>query len=156
MRVVTTAKGVPALAIVASLGLAACGGSSDKKLSKGDLAKRANKICQKARDDSEAVPQPTDLFQNPVAAADYFTKVEPILKTRTDELAKLKPEDDIKPAWTQFVARQKQAYGVIVTVRDKAKAKDPSGLHDLAKAARIDKKLTTEAAAVGATTCAND
>jgi hypothetical protein len=154
VRIVTAMQRLLPLTIVACLGLVACGGDDDKKLSKADLAKKANQICQKARDDSDAIDQPSDLFQNPVAAASYFTKVEPVLKKRTDELAKLKPDDDIKAAWTQFVARQKQAYDVIVTVRDKAKAKDASGVQDLAKASRIDAKLVPEAAAVGATQCA--
>jgi hypothetical protein len=137
--------------VAVSLGLTACGGSDDKKLSKSDLAKKANEICKPAKTKRSAIDQPADLTANPVAAAAYFDKVVPITQKETDDLAKLKPNDDIKSDWTQFVDRQKQATTTLVTIQQKAKAKDRSGLQDLAKLNRIGTKLTDEANAVDAT-----
>ncbi|MDX6691334.1 MAG: hypothetical protein QOG15_2791 [Solirubrobacteraceae bacterium] len=137
-----------------SLGLTACGGSGDKKLAKADLAKKANAICKPAKTKRSAIAQPANLTADPVVAAAYFDKLIPITQKETDDLAKLKPKDDIKVDWTQFVARQKQATGQLIVVRDKAKAKDRSGIQDLAKLNRIGNKLTGEATTVGATECA--
>jgi mevalonate kinase len=144
---------VVAVAAVACLAIAACGGSDDKKLSKGELAKKANEICKTASKESSGINAPANITQDPVAAADYFGKLAPIFQKETDALAKLKPADEIKADWTQFVDRQKQANETLKIVRDKAKAKDRSGLQDLAKQARILTKLTAEANAVGATEC---
>jgi len=78
----------------------------------------------------------------------------PITQKETDALAKLKPADDIKADWTQFVDRQKQLTGILITLREKAKAKDRSGIADFHKGERAGAKLETEAMAVGATECA--
>jgi hypothetical protein len=143
------------VAVAVSLGVAACGGSDDdKKLSKSDLAKKANAICKPAKAKRAAVPEPPDFLENPVAAAAYLDKVVPITQKETDDLAKLKPNDDSKAAWTQFVDRQKQLNGVLITMRQKAKAKDPSGVDDFHKGERVGQKMETEAAAVDATECA--
>jgi len=145
---------VVAIAVAVSLGLTACGGSDkDKKLSKSELAKKANAICKSASKDSDGITAPADIAQNPTAAASYFGKLAPIFQKETDALSKLKPADDVKADWDQFVARQQQANATLKIVRDKAKASDPSGLKDLAKQTRILTKLTTEATAVGATDC---
>jgi hypothetical protein len=140
--------------VAVSLSVAACGGSDDKKLSKSDLAKKANAICKPAKTQRTAIDQPADLLENPVAGAAYFDKLIPITQKETDALADLKPADDIKVDWTQFVDRQKQATGLLIVIRDKAKAKDRSGLQDLAKLNRVGDKLTGEATAVDATECA--
>jgi hypothetical protein len=140
--------------VAVSLGLAACGGSDDKKLSKSDLAKKANGICKPAKTKRSAIDQPADLTADPVVAAAYFDKLIPVTQKETDDLADLKPADNIKTDWTQFVNRQKQATAQLILVRDKAKAKDTSGLQDLAKLNRIGNKLTDEANAVDATECA--
>jgi hypothetical protein len=142
------------VAVAISLGVAACGGSDDKKLSKSDLAKKANAICKPAKTKRSAIPAPADLTADPVVATAYFNKLIPITQKETDDLADLKPADAIKTDWTQFVDRQKQATGQLILVRDKAKAKDTSGLQDLARLNRIGNKLTEEANAVDATECA--
>lgn len=142
-----------AAVVVACVGVVACG-SDDKKLSKADIGKKATEICAKTNKKSDAIDAPANLRQNPVAAAAFFSKIEPIVNEQIGELGKLKPADDVKGAWTQFVARMRQAHDTLVVVRDKAKAEDQSGLADLAKLARIAKKIAPEAAAVNAPKCA--
>jgi hypothetical protein len=148
-----TAMVVPVL-VALSLGFAACGGDDgDKQLSKADLAKKANAICKKGLAKKQKIKMPADLRADPVAAATYFTAVAPLAEDVTNQLDDLKPADNIKAAWTQFLARQKQGNATLVVLRDKAKAKDESGLKDLDKLGRIADKLTVEAAAVGANSC---
>jgi hypothetical protein len=142
------------VAVVACLGIAACGGG-DKKLSKADLAKKADKICADSASKSGKITQPADLTADPVAAAAYFEKVLPVAENQTNKFEDLKPNDDAKAEWNQLVARQKQGEDTLKTILAKAKAKDRSGLQDLAKLQRIDKKFRAEATAIGATGCAS-
>ncbi|MGH2839753.1 MAG: hypothetical protein ACRDKY_02880 [Solirubrobacteraceae bacterium] len=143
-----------ALAVAVSLGFAACGGDGDDKLSRSELAKKADAICAESKAASLKHKLPRDFARDPVVAAAYLNKIVPITRKQTDEFAKLKPEDDIKDEWNQLVERQKQANETLKTVRDKAEAKDPSGVEDLAKAERVSAKFVQEAKAVGATGCA--
>lgn len=143
------------LAVAASLGLAACGGDDDKELSKSDLAKKANAICKTSKDASGKIAAPADITADPVAAAAYFNKIVPITQKQTDDFKDLKPDDDAKADWNQLVARQEQALETLKGIRDKAEAKDPSGVQDLAKAQRVGEKFAAEATAVGADTCAS-
>jgi hypothetical protein len=142
------------VAVVACLGIAACGGG-DKKLSKTDLAKKADAICKDSASKSGKITQPADLTANPQAAAEYFGKVLPVAENQTKKFEDLKPKDDVKAAWDQLVARQKQGEDTLKTILAKAKAKDRSGIVDLAKLGRIDKKFRAEATAIGATGCAS-
>jgi len=140
------------LVVAVSVVVAACGGGDDK-LSKADLAKKANAICKKTGAEGRKIPAPANLAQDPVAAAAYFSKIVPIGQKEVDQLSDLKPADDVKDDWNQFLAREKQAEETLKTIRDKAEAKDQTGLTDIARGTRISKKLDAEAAAVGATSC---
>lgn len=142
------------IAVAVSLGLAACGGDDDDKLSKSELAKQADAICAKSKAESLKHKLPENFSRDPVVAAAYLNKIAPITQKQTDEFAKLEPEDDIKDEWNQVVERQKQANETLKTVRDKAEAKDPSGVDDLAKAERVSAKFVQEAKVVGANGCA--
>jgi len=144
------------LVVAVSLGFAACGGDNDDEtLSKADLAKKANAICKDANEDSGPITAPANVYEDPVAAATYYGKLAPIFQKQTDELAKLKPDDDVKADWAQFLDREKQSNETLKAVLAEAKAKDPSRVRVIAKQQRILTKLTAEANAIGASECAS-
>jgi len=120
------------LAVAASLGLAACGGSSDKKLSKSELASKATTICKSATKEGAKIKTPSDISDANAAAA-YFTKLVDLTQKQTDDLDKLKPADDVKDDWNAFISKQRAANDLLKKTRDAAKAKDPSGLTNFQK-----------------------
>lgn len=143
-----------AVAVSLSMGFAGCGGDDDdKKLSKSDLGDKANELCTKAEEKRSKLKTPAVIGQDAEETATYFTAVVPLAEDLYDDLDDLKPADDVKAAWTQFLAREKQSNELLVVMRDKAKAKDVSGQADFAKFGRVGEKLKVEAAAVGATSC---
>lgn len=143
------------LAATASLGLASCGDDDkDERLSKSELADKADKICETAKNASREVTAPEDLLTDPKAAEAYFDKIVPITQKQTDDLAALKPAQEIQTDWNQFVNSQKQANATLKIIRDKAEAKDPTGVRDLAKSQRVREKFAAEAEVIGASTCA--
>ena len=118
------------LALAASLGLAACGGDDDK-LSKSELAKQATTICKDATKEATKIKTPSDLGDpagRADAAATYFTELVELTEKQTGDLEQLEPADDVKDDWNAFIAKQKEATGLLKQTRDAAKAKDPSGL----------------------------
>lgn len=140
------------LALTACLVLPACGG--DEKLSKSDLAKKADKICQKAETDAKGVKAPSN-FDDPDATAAYFDKVVPLAQKQSDDLTDLKPADDVKDDWNDVVDKQKEANDLLKTIRDKAKAKDESAKADLQKLVTSAEGFSKAAKKVGANGCAS-
>lgn len=140
------------LALTACLVLPACGG--DEKLSKSDLAKKADKICKKADTEAKGVTAPSNLDDADAVAA-YFDKVVPIAQKLTDDLADLKPADDVKDDWNAVIDKQKEGNDLLKTIRDKAKAKDESGKADLQKLQTAAEGFSTAAKKVGANGCAS-
>lgn len=146
-------RGWTTLAIAgAAAGLVACGGGGDK-LSKAELADKANAICAKAQKEASAVKAPTD-FSDPKVAADYFDKIAPITDKETSDLADLTPADDVKTDWNAFVDSQKAANALLKKIKDKAGSGDASGIQDLQKIPAAGQKVATAAAKVGADDCA--
>lgn len=147
---------IAALALTASLSLAACGGSDgdggSSGLSRDDLVAKADSICSKAQAAAKAVPAPASLADAGVAAA-YFGKIAPITHEETQDLAALEPADDVKGDWKTFVARQRAADDLLQTVYEKAQAKDPSGQEDLQKVDGTGQDVAVAAKKVGARQC---
>lgn len=59
------------------------------------LADKADAICKTANTDAAKVKAPAS-FDDPAAAAKYFTAVAPITQKKADDLDDLKPADDVK------------------------------------------------------------
>jgi hypothetical protein len=146
---------IGAIVVVTAPGaaVAGCGGGS-KALSKADLDAKANSICQAGGDRIKAVPAPSNAdIQDATKAAAYFDKIVPIATDVTNQLAGLKPADDVKSDWDAFISAQKTETAAFVSIQHKADAKDPSGLTDLAKIQPLDTAVNTAADKVGATGC---
>jgi hypothetical protein len=142
--------GVAILALAVVLG--GCGGGG-KKLSKGDLAKQAGAICSKATHDLDAIPRPSNIADANQAAT-YFTKAVTVADATMKKLKALKPSGDVKAAWNDYISKQQQEVDAFHSLRDKAKAKDASGLRDIAKLPGLDAKVNAAARKAGINGCA--
>lgn len=150
------------LAVAATLAFAGCGGSdeasgdsgSSDTLPRAELATKADAICETAKQDSLKVTQPTDFATDPAAAAGYLSKIQVITRTEQTDLAALKPDADAKADYDAMVAAQGKLAGLLDGVVTKAKAKDASGLQDLAKGADLSKPFIAAATKIGAKGCA--
>jgi hypothetical protein len=139
-------------AVAACLGLAACGGSDDK-LSRSELAAKADAICKTGETDAAAVTAPAS-FADANAAAAYFEQLVPLHQKQTDALAALKPDDDAKADWNAFVATQNANQKLLDTILAKAKAKDASGQQDLQAFQAKARQFAAAAKKVGSSECA--
>ncbi|MGI8803507.1 MAG: hypothetical protein ACR2KV_15315 [Solirubrobacteraceae bacterium] len=160
-----TAKIASGLAVIAlTAGLSACGSSSSKTttttaasgLSRAALATRADSICATANAQLAAIKAPsgTAIASDPVAAAGYFDKVFPIADAETKAIQALVPASNVAADWSAFVNAQVAADQLLQTVKQKADAKDPKGLKDLANVKPAGQKVTDAANKIGAKTCA--
>jgi len=144
--------------VAACLGLAACGGSDDEssddgKLTRTELAAKADTICKTGEADAEAVEAPAS-FDDANAAAGYFEKIVPLHQKQTDSLAALEPDDEAKADWDAFMDSQNANQKLLDTILAKAKAKDPTGQQDLAQFTAKSQEFAAAAKKIGSDECA--
>jgi hypothetical protein len=153
---------IPLVTLVAAmtLGLTACGSSGDGSsggLAKADLAKQADAICQTAVTAAGKIQAPAGFGTRqgpPQEAAAYLGKIAPITHNEADDLAALKPADDVKADYADMVAGERKLASFLDGLIAKAKAADPSGLDDLKRSVDVAKPFVAAANKVGASVCA--
>jgi hypothetical protein len=86
-----------AIAALTTAGLlaAGCGSSGSDKLSKADMAKKADAICVKYNAKVKALGQPSDV----ASFKPYLNKLLPLSVSQRSELVALKPDDAVKAEW---------------------------------------------------------
>lgn len=144
---------VAAMLAIAMLapGLAACG--SEDKLSKAELATKANAICTDFDKRIAEVPQPR--ARNPELAAAYYAQTRPIVSEMADRLEKLEPEDSVKKDWETYVDKQNEAVRLLDDLVRQIKDRDDAAQRTLAQ---ISSAIADGSAAVkrtGANACAS-
>jgi hypothetical protein len=146
-----------ALAAVLATTLSGCGGGSsggdtggNTALSRAEIITKANAICAAEESAGEKIPPPSNI-QDAKQAAAYFDQVDPLISSTTEQLAALKPDDEVAADWNAFIDRRKEFTTTIHTIRTKADAADRSGLEDLNNLSTSD--LEAAADKVGAKTC---
>ncbi|MCA1689845.1 MAG: hypothetical protein LC720_05225 [Actinobacteria bacterium] len=162
----TTIAGRLAVLALATAGLSACGSSSSSSstttatvttqaagLTRAELAAKANTICTTAKTQSAKIAAPANIADDATAAAAYFDQVFPITDAETKEIQALTPAAEVAADWRQFVAAQVAADQLLQTLKQKADAKDRSGLQDLAKVQPSGQKVAIAARKIGATAC---
>lgn len=157
------AGGVAVLALAACL--TACGSSgssgsgpgenSAPGLSRAELATKADLICATATSKARPITEPATIASDATAAAAYFDLVFPISDRETKDLQALTPAADVARDWRAFVTAQVAADQLLLTLKQKADAKDPSGLAFLGKVQPAGKKIAAAATKIGAMTCAH-
>jgi ABC-type enterochelin transport system substrate-binding protein len=129
--------------MLAAVALAACGSDSkDSGKSKADIQKEASAICSDVKKELGAVKTPSNI-NDPAQALAYFDEAVPISQKAVDKLKALEPSGDYKTDYDAYVSAQSEQIDALAKVREKAKAKDPSGLKDLQN---IDDTKTSDAA----------
>lgn len=128
--------------VAAALLAGGCGGgkSSAGKLSKTELAVKADAICKQATKDLDAVPPLTDVRDAKQAAA-YFGAATPIAEKQNADLKALRPADDVKADYGAFLAQTDQATRLLSATYEAAKARDA------ARGAALLRRLSTTIAA---------
>ena len=121
-------RAVLGTAVVALLGLAACGDSGGETLTKDEFVKRASAICERAEqrtdDIAEELPEPSGTGAlTGEQLQDSVTKVAPIVDSTFSELAELEAPADLAERFDKLVADGKAA-----SARLKEAAKSPSSL----------------------------
>lgn len=141
-------------AAVVAIAVAGCGGSGGNGLSRADLARRADSICNTYNPQVTAVRQPKDLATNAASAARFFDAVAPIYDTELIKIKALKPADSAKTAWNDLVSKFEPLVKLVDQIRAKADAKDPSGIALLAQVGPLSGSANAAAKSFGAADCA--
>jgi len=137
---------LPGLAatLLLSLLLAACGGG----MSKEEVVKEGDKICQKASDEIDKVEEPRKIED----VKTYGPKVSEIVGSAVDDLKELDPPDEGKKDFDAFLAAAEEQADVADKLKDAEGEQEVQEL--LTKAGESDSKGKTAAKAYGFKACA--
>jgi hypothetical protein len=125
-RLVTRTRVFSLVCLACALLVAGCGGgSSDGKLSKSQLAAKADAICKQAVKQLDALPPLTNV-NDAKQAATYFGAAKPIADKQNADLKALKPADDVKADYGAFLAQTDKATQLLSDTYAAAKSKDPA------------------------------
>ena len=102
-----------------------------RRLSRSELAAKADAICKTGERDAEGIQAPAD-FEDPEAAFAVLREDRPAAP-EADRFASRRssPDDDAKADWDAFIAAQQRNNELLIAIRDKAKAKDRSAVDEL-------------------------
>lgn len=140
------------LAIVLAAGCGS-GGSNDRRLTRDQYAAKADAVCGKYKQKTDALSRPRTLSD----LADVSDQVLPLLHSARGELRALRPpqnEEDTAKAWLD-------KFDVIIAdvekIRDAAKKNDAPAVHAAAAPAlRHDQRANDLATQLGMTVCSKD
>ncbi len=140
-------QAVPACAVAALLAVAGCGG-----LSKDDLAAKANAICASYAKQGQALGKPN--FDDPAAAAAYFTKARDLAQRQQKELTALEPPAEARRDYKAMTDALQTAVALLGRLADATRAKANKQKLTLAQQLRpLATKVSNAAGAVGAKAC---
>ena len=97
------------LALVASLGLVACGGEN-----KDDVIAEGDEICREANDRLEELEEPESVSGLP----DYARDARPIVDDAIDDLKALDAPDEDKESFDEFIAQSEELVRVLRDLED--------------------------------------
>jgi len=139
--------------LLATTVLAGCGGGGDETLTRDEYASKADAICAKYKQRTDALDRPATLSE----LANVADDVVPILEQARDELRDLKPPADEQATASSWLDEFDVIISDVEKIRDKAKQNDPAGVQQLARPALDHNKRANELATLlGMTTCAED
>jgi hypothetical protein len=157
-----TRKAASLASAVIALGLTACGGSTSSNgnggtsaspsLSRVEIDRRANAICDAAGKQLTRLPHPgsiTTINQ----AAPYFDQATRIADDLTSKLQALRPAADVKADWDAYLKLQVEATRKFDSVRVKADRNDNSGLKELQSLQKKTPAVDAAANRAGARVC---
>jgi hypothetical protein len=154
MTTIRRAGAVAALAV--ALAAAGCGGGGgDDRLSKQELATKANAICARYSQEGDRLTAPKDIT-DPKQAHAFFAKAHDIAKRQQDALERLKPAASAKAQYTAMTGATGKATALLGDLTAAAAAKDAQKGANLLQRLQPDSDAVDRTAnALGATRCAS-
>jgi hypothetical protein len=142
------------VAAIAVLGVAGCGGgSSNKTLSYSDFGKQANEICKTVTVKTKATG--SKLTGKVATDAPVYDELIPEVQKGRDDLAKLKPPDELKSHLDTFLSITDQQIANAKKAQTAAKGGDQAGYIAIIKATRpLQAQSNIEGSKLGAADCA--
>jgi hypothetical protein len=141
--------------VLAIVVLAGCGGSgsSGQRLTRDEYAKRADAICSKYKQKSDALSRPANL----AGLAKVAEQVLPILHSARGELRALRPPRSEDATANEWLDEFDRIIGDIEKIRDAAKKNDSAAVKAAARPALQDDQHSNELASqLGMTVCSKD
>jgi hypothetical protein len=140
--------------LLATALLAGCGGGGDgDTLTREGYASRADAICAKYEQQTDALDRPATLAE----LANVADDVIPILKKARAELRDLSPPADEEQTADSWLDQFDVIISDVEKIRDKAKENDSAGVQQLAQPAlEHNNRANALAKQLGMTTCAED
>jgi hypothetical protein len=157
MAPMTTIRGAAAGAVLAvALAAAGCGGGGGSdRLSKKELAAKANAICARYSKEGDRLTAPKDITDAKQARA-FFTKAHDIAKRQQDDLERLKPAASAKAQYAAMTGATGKATTLLGDLARAAAAKDAEKGASLLQHLQPDSDdVDRTANALGATRCAS-
>lgn len=133
------------------MSFAACGG--DDKLSKTELAGKANAICKELDKKVAEVPRPTGARGIEPRIA-YFERTRPIIGDAVDKLERLEPQDTITKDWETYIDKQNDAVRLLDDLVEQIRNRDPAAQRTLAQLNSAVVGGSAAARRIGADACA--
>jgi hypothetical protein len=141
-----------AVAALAALGVAGCGGGdSNKTLSYSDFGKKANEICKDANTKVNAAGKATG---NAQTDAPILAKVIVVIKDSSKKFAELKPPTELQADFDTFKSVTEQQISQAEKAEAAAKAGDQAGYIAVIKGSQsLGKQSDAAASKLGAIEC---
>jgi hypothetical protein len=145
--------GLKVVAVAAALGVAGCGGDSNKALSYSDFSKQANEICKNVN--AKTDPIGAKVTGNAATDAPLFGQLIPEIQKGRDDLGKLKPPDELKATADSFLSITDQQIANAKKAEAAAKAGDQAGYVAQIKATQpLSAQSKVQGSKLGAAECA--
>jgi hypothetical protein len=147
-------NGLKVVAAIAVLGMAGCGGDdSNKTLSYSDVGKEADAICKDVNTKTDAIGK--KLTGKVANDAPLYSQLIPAVQDGRDRFADLKPPDELKANFDNFLSITDQQIANAKKAEAAAKAGDQAGYIAIIKATQpIQQQSNAEASKLGAAECA--
>jgi hypothetical protein len=140
------------LAIVLAAGCGG-GGSSGQRLTRDQYAAKADAICSKYKQKTDALSRPSTLSD----LADVSDQVLPLLHDAKGELGDLRPPEDEETTANAWLDQFDVIIGDVEKIRDAAKKGDTAGVQAAAAPAlRHNQHANDLASQLGMTVCSKD
>jgi hypothetical protein len=145
--------GIKVVAVVVALGVAGCGGDSNKTLSYSDFGKKADAICTDVNTKTDPIGAKLNgKVQNDAPL--YPALISAVEQGRKD-FGELKPPDELKANFDNFLSITDQQIANAKKAEAAAKAGDQAGYIATIKATQpLQKQSNIEASKLGAAVCA--
>jgi hypothetical protein len=133
------------LLLAACAVLAGCGSSGDKRLSKGEYARRADAICTRFNRQQPSLGNPQSVTVKQVEQ--LASQTIPLLDRTIADLRRLAPPKDEQQLADRWIASLRRLRVDAAKIRDRAKANDLAGVGALVGPSQRDERASEQLAA---------